>query len=70
MNPPADPMRKLPLLNVEGLGDLAINKMTLKYDNQGGQPFYPHNKDFQKMVFYIAEGKIRVGRRFFSSCHV
>ena len=58
--PPPNDGRKLPLLNVEGLGDLAINKIALKYDNKGGQPFFAHNPEFQKIVFYVAEGKIRV----------
>ncbi|CAD7971169.1 unnamed protein product [Amoebophrya sp. A25] len=53
---PVDPMQagKQPTLVIEGLGELAIVKMTLKYSRGAPDP------DYHKIVFYCAEGKIRV----------
>mmetsp|Transcript_24814 Transcript_24814/g.62392 ORF Transcript_24814/g.62392 Transcript_24814/m.62392 type:complete len:861 (-) Transcript_24814:429-3011(-) len=51
---------KQPTIYVEGIGELAIVKMTLKYSRRPEDPtvFNP-SPDYHKIVFYVAEGKIR-----------
>ncbi|CAD7971031.1 unnamed protein product [Amoebophrya sp. A120] len=63
---PTDPLQagKQPTIHVEGIGELAIIKMTLKYSRRGEQEMKPGfaqepTPDYHKIVFYVSEGKIR-----------
>jgi len=55
-------MGKVPTVTIEGLGDFAVVKMTLKFSQDGGEGFLNHNPLFKKVVFHPMDegGKIRV----------
>jgi len=49
--------KKLQTLSVDSMGDIPVRKMTQKYARN---PEIPLDQDYHKIVFLLAEGKIRV----------
>merc|ERR1711904_558061 len=49
--------KKLQTLSVDSMGDIPVRKMTQKYARN---PDIPLDQDYHKIVFLLAEGKIRV----------
>jgi len=49
--------KKLQTLSVDSMGDIPVRKMTQKYARN---PEIPVDQDYHKIVFLLAEGKIRV----------